>query len=127
MLAVERIQEQVEAQIQAKLPKSTVIKVDGGILYTNIHFFRYVEGDDKHITGDCFYRPVGNSLDSLPWLFREVFQPTEFVLRFDVPVCWDNQSSPIPDDQLRSILSRISSALNGKYKRFKVEFSGPDA
>lgn len=115
------ISDAVEARIQADLPKSTAISLDGAMLYLNLHFFRYLEGD-RHVTGDCFFRQIGPHRYWLPDLFRALLQSNELVLQIDRPVCWDNQSTPIPDEHLRTILSRINDALEKKYRRFKVEF-----
>lgn len=118
------ISDEVETSIQEQLPRSTTITIPGGILYTNIHFVRYVQGD-KHLTGDCFYRLIGDPWHWMPWLLRELLQPKEFILRFDAPVCWDNQTNPIAVHELEQILLRVTSALRKKYKRFKIEFQEP--
>jgi hypothetical protein len=115
------IRERVEEQIQKELPRSASVVVDQGVLYTNVHFFRYVEGD-KHITGDCEYRFLNPNQIWMPWLVRELFAPKKFVIRLESPMRWDNQEAPIAGEQLAQIVSRIDRALQKKYRRYEIEF-----
>jgi hypothetical protein len=115
------INEDVEISIQGQLPKSTCVTIDGCELYTNIHFFRYVEGS-KHITGDCNYRIIDEPWFWLPWILREIFSRKLFILKLENPTYWDNEDHPIPKDCLSRIVSRIDQALAKKHSRYKIEF-----
>jgi hypothetical protein len=121
---LEQISEAAETRIQQELSKSTAIAVDDFVLYLNLRFFRYVEGS-KHITGDCGYRFAGPRWYWAPWLVEQIFAKKDLVLKFDSPVCWDNESAPIPGEVLERILSRIERALARKHKRFKIEIMEP--
>jgi type I site-specific restriction endonuclease len=119
-----QISENAEIRIQKSLPKSTAIAMDDFVLYLNVHFFRYVEGS-KHITGGCDYRFAGPRWHWAPWLVERIFAKQDLVLKFDSPLCWDNESAPIPEEVLQRILSRIERALAKKRKGFKIEIMEP--
>jgi hypothetical protein len=119
-----RISDEMEAQIQGLLPKSTVTIIDESTFYATRSFFRY-EAGGKHITGDCDVESIEKSWRYyVPTIVWVIFAPQRFVVLMPFPVTWDNEDIQIPEEQLEIRLDRIERALKKRCKKFKIMLEG---
>jgi hypothetical protein len=117
---VSHIDDKTEQGIQTLFARNKGKSIDGAVIHVifGLHeTIRYIDGG-KHLTGGCWLEFIGE-----PWYYwysriaRELFAPRGVVVTFDVPVCWDNETMPIPEQELRVIFSRIERSFGKKYKR----------
>ena len=125
-----QINEAVERGIQKLLARAKGKIVDDAVIYSIFgpyETIRYIDGA-KHLTGGC-----GLEFVSEPWYYwystiaRDLFAPKGVVVSFDDPVCWDNETTPIPEDELRIILSRIEQSFGTRYKGCRFVLKPPKA
>jgi hypothetical protein len=114
------ISESVETEIQKLIARSKGEIIDDAVIYAFCYPYetiRYIDGD-KHLTGSW-----GIEYLREPWYYwystiaRLLFAPKGAVVHFDEPLCWDNETISISENERLIIFSRIERFYGKRYKR----------